>query len=169
MAKDSIELVLEASKKAIPDNIERLCTHETLMRNFLDMSERSTFSPKVSAEDKHLKAWLENMQKTGAERLFPNITTAANINESMRILLRERARNGTKLTLSVVWDHVLSGYQTSGGAGVENVDAAIQPAQGGRKASVNEMGLAEFGQEVAESRNTIFQLRKNADPFNKPR
>ena len=44
-AKDSIELVLEASKKAIQGNIEMLWTHETLMRNFLDMFERSIFSP----------------------------------------------------------------------------------------------------------------------------
>ena len=44
-AKDSIELVLEASKRVIPDTIERLRTHETLMRNFLNMHERSTFSP----------------------------------------------------------------------------------------------------------------------------
>ena len=88
--KDSIELVLEASKKAIPDNIEKLCTHENSMRNFLDMHERSAFAPKGSAEDKHLKAWLENMQRTGAERLFPNITTTASVNESMRILLRVR-------------------------------------------------------------------------------
>ena len=105
-AKDSIELVLEASKKAIPDNIERLLNHETLMTNFLDMSERLTFSPKGSAGDKHLKAWLENMQKTGAKRSCPSITTAANVNESMRILLRERAQNGIKLTLSVVLDPV---------------------------------------------------------------
>ena len=36
-AKNSIKLVLEASKKAIPSNIEMLRTHETLMRNFLDL------------------------------------------------------------------------------------------------------------------------------------
>ena len=60
-AKDSIELVLEASKKATPDNIERLHTHEKLMRNLLDTHERSTFSSKGSSEDKHLKAWIENM------------------------------------------------------------------------------------------------------------
>ena len=110
------------------------------------------------------------------------------MNESIRILLRARALNGTKLTLSVAWDHVWSPYPTSSGAAVENVDAAIQlltdakparvlmaqarqpfsyrngregPAQGGRKPSVDEMGLAELRQEVAESRNTILQLRKN--------
>ena len=55
-AKDSIELVLEASKKAIPESIEKLCPHGTLMRNFLGMQERSTFSPKGSSEVKHLKA-----------------------------------------------------------------------------------------------------------------
>ena len=110
----------------------------------------------------------------------------------MRILLRERAQNGTKLTLSVVWDHVRAAYQTSSGAGVKNVDAAIQlltdakparvlmaqarrplsyrngregPGQGGRKASVVEMGVAELRQELVESRNTIYRLRKNAEPF----
>ena len=55
-AKDSIELVLEASKNAIPDSIEKLRVHDKLMRNYLDMHERSTFSPKGSSMDKHLKA-----------------------------------------------------------------------------------------------------------------
>ena len=91
-----------------------------------DMPERTTFLPKGSAEDTHLKAWIKCMQRTGSERLFPNIITEANVNESMRILLRDRVWNGTRLTLSVVWDHVRSAYQTSSGAGVENVDAAIQ-------------------------------------------
>ena len=36
-AKDSIELVLEASKKSIPDSIKKLRVHEKLMRNYLDM------------------------------------------------------------------------------------------------------------------------------------
>ena len=62
VAKDYIELVLEASEKAIPGNIEALRTHETVMRNFLDLHELSTFSTKGSAEDKHLKAWIEFMQ-----------------------------------------------------------------------------------------------------------
>ena len=53
------------------------------MRNFLDVHERSTFSTKGSAKDKHLKAWIEFMQRTGSERLFPNITTAANVNDSI--------------------------------------------------------------------------------------
>ena len=34
-AKDSIKLVLEVSKKAIPGTIEALWSHETVMRNFL--------------------------------------------------------------------------------------------------------------------------------------
>ena len=57
-AKDSIELVLEASKKAIPDNIEKLSVHEKMMRNYLDMyrDKRSKFWPKGSSEDKHFKA-----------------------------------------------------------------------------------------------------------------
>ena len=42
-AKDSIALVLEASKKAIPDSIERFCIHEKLMINYLNMHESSTF------------------------------------------------------------------------------------------------------------------------------
>ena len=42
-AKDSIELVLEASKKAIPDSIEGFCIHEKLMINYLNMHESLTF------------------------------------------------------------------------------------------------------------------------------
>ena len=45
-AKDSNELVLETSKKAIPESIEKLFVHEKLMRNYLDMFELSTFSLK---------------------------------------------------------------------------------------------------------------------------
>ena len=92
--KDSIELALEASKKAIPSTIEALRSYETVtvMRNFLDLHERSSFSQQGSAHDKHVKAWLEFMQWTGSEKLFPNLTTAANV-KSMRILLRERRLN----------------------------------------------------------------------------
>ena len=42
-------------------------------------------------------------------------------------------------------------------------------AQGGRKPSVEEMGVAELRQELAESRNTIYQLRKNAEPYKRQR
>ena len=62
--KDSIEVVLEASKKAIPNSVDALRSHETVMRNFLDLHERATFSKQGSAQDKHLQAWLEFMQKT---------------------------------------------------------------------------------------------------------
>ena len=72
-AKYSFELFLEVPKKAIPDSIEKLRINEKLMRNYLDM--RSTFSPKGSSEDKHLKAWVDNMSKAGAERSFPNLTS----------------------------------------------------------------------------------------------
>jgi hypothetical protein len=56
---------LEASKKAIPDSIEKLRIHERLMRNFLDLHERATFTPKGSSKDKHfrVKAWINNMSQ----------------------------------------------------------------------------------------------------------
>ena len=38
-------------------------------------------------------------------------------------------------------------------------------AQGGNKGPVEEMSLAELRQELAESRNTTYQLRKNKEPF----
>ena len=50
-----MELVLEVSKKAIPEIAEKpLRIHEKLIRNYLDMYQRSTFSLKGSSEDKHL-------------------------------------------------------------------------------------------------------------------
>ena len=54
--KDSMEVVLEASKKAIPNTVAALRSHETVMWSFLDLIERATFSPEESAHDKHLKA-----------------------------------------------------------------------------------------------------------------
>ena len=101
-AKDSesIELVLGASTKAIPDSIEKLHTHQKLMSNIwicTSVAECSTFSPKGLSKDKHLKSRIENMQKAGAESSFPNLTTAANVNEAMRILMRSRAQSGTML------------------------------------------------------------------------
>ena len=83
--KDSFELVLTASKKAIPGNIGALRNHEIVMTNFLGLFERATFSPEGSAHDKHLEAWIENMQKVGSEALFPNSTTTANVNEVKRL------------------------------------------------------------------------------------
>ena len=73
---------------------------------------------------------MEFMQKIGSERWFPNPTTAANVNEAMRVLLRERRTTGAALEFSVVWDQVRAGFHmsTASGAGVENlnVDAALQ-------------------------------------------
>ena len=65
--KDCIEVVLEASKKAIPNSADALQSQETVMWNFLDLIERVNFSPEESAHDKHLKAWMEFMQKIGLE------------------------------------------------------------------------------------------------------
>ena len=62
------------------------------------MYERATFSPKGSSEDKYLKDWITNMSKAGAERMFPNLTTAANVLEVMRILMRSRQQDRVKLT-----------------------------------------------------------------------
>ena len=66
------------------------------------------------------------MQKAGVERSFPNLKSAANFNEAMRIHMRSRNQSGTKLTLSTVWNQVRAGYLASSGAGVKNVDEAIQ-------------------------------------------
>ena len=65
--KDSIEVVLEASKKAIPNGLGALQSHEIVMLNFLDLIECATFFPEGSAHDKHLKAWMEFMQRRGSE------------------------------------------------------------------------------------------------------
>ena len=43
------------------------------------------------------------------------------------------------------------------------------PVQGGRKAALEEMGVVELRQELAEASNTIFQLRKNAEPNKRQR
>ena len=67
LEKDSIELVLAASKKAISNGVGALRNHEIVMSNFLDLWESTTLSPEGSAHDKHLKTWMENMQKIGAE------------------------------------------------------------------------------------------------------
>ena len=98
---------------------------EIVMGNFLDLFVRATFAPEGSAHDKHLKAWIENMQKTGSLELFFNATTASNVNEGTRILQRERMRNGSQLNFAAVWDAVRTGYLMLCGTGVENVDAAL--------------------------------------------
>ena len=83
------------------------------MTNFLDLFERATFSPEGSAQDKHLQTLIENMQKVGAEILFPNSTTAANVNEGTRTLLRDRRNSGVPLESSVVWDQVWAAFLMS--------------------------------------------------------
>ena len=76
------------------------------MGNFLDLFERTTFATEGSVHDKHLKTWIENMQKTGSAESFPNPTTAANVNEGTRILLREKILQQSG-TLSVQGTHVM--------------------------------------------------------------
>ena len=61
------------------------------------------------------------MQKTGSEGLFPNPTTAANVDEGTKILLRERRDTGQALVFTVVWDVVRTGFHMSSGTRVENV------------------------------------------------
>ena len=124
--RDSIELVLTASKKAIPGNIGALRNQEIVMTNFLELFERATFSPEGSAHDKHLKTWIEKMHEVGAEVLFPNPTTAVNVNEATRAHLRDRRTTSVPLEFLVVWDQVRAGFLMSSGAGAENVDAALQ-------------------------------------------
>ena len=102
--KDSIQVVLEASKRSIPNSIGLLRSNETVMSNFLDLIERATFSKEGSAHDKHRKAWMEFMLKIRSQKLFPNPTTASNVNEAMRVLLRERRTTSAALDFSVVWD-----------------------------------------------------------------
>ena len=92
--------------------------------------------------------------------------------------------------------HWHAAFQSSSGARVENVDAAIQflndtrpgrvlmaevrqpfsnrngregQAQGGRKPLVDEMGAAELRQELSESSNTNYQLQKNQESHKRQR
>jgi hypothetical protein len=83
-ARDSIELVLETSKKSMPESIKRLRIHEKIMRNYVDLYRRATFSPRGSHEDKFLGDWLKFMMKTGSEPRFPNTATATNAIVLMR-------------------------------------------------------------------------------------
>ena len=49
------------------------------------------------------------------------------------------------------------------------MDGKGRPTPGGRRSPVYEMGVAELRQEVSESRNTIYHLRKNQEPFKRQR
>ncbi len=62
------------------------------MRNYVDMYECATFSPKGSKEDKHLAECGQNMFKFGADKMFPNGATANNTIEAMRILMKSTLR-----------------------------------------------------------------------------
>ena len=123
-ARDSIELVLETSKKSFPESFERLRIHEKIMRDYVDLYERETFSTKGSYEDKFLGDWLKFMMKTGSEQKFLNTATASNAIESAKILMRSR-QGGLKLVQSVVWDQIRSAYLSTGGAGSENVSETL--------------------------------------------
>ena len=89
--------------------------------------------------------------------------------------MRSRQQFGTKLTLLTVWDQVQTGYMVTSGAGVENVtkDIRVQlltdPKPVGRKGPVEEMGVAEMRQELAEARDTIIQLCKIQEPNKRQR
>jgi hypothetical protein len=126
-ARDSLEWVLETSRKSIPESIERLRIHEKIFRNYMDLYERATFSTKGSYEDKFLGDWLKFMMKTGFEQKFPNTATASNAIESARILMRSESRQGgVKLVQVVVWDQIRSAYFSTGGAGSENVSETLK-------------------------------------------
>ncbi len=76
-ANDQIELILETSKKSISESIEKLRIHEKIMRNYVDLHERATFSPRGSYEDKFLADLLKFIIKMGSEQKFPNTATAS--------------------------------------------------------------------------------------------
>ena len=103
---------------------------------------------------------------------------------------------GQPLSFAAVWDAVRTGYLMSSGTGVENVDAAAaalqmlndnsKPARvlmaqvrqpfsnrngqepRGRK-HVDDMNIIELRQECSESRNTIQQMQRNAEPYKRQR
>jgi hypothetical protein len=114
-ARDSIELVLGTSKQSIPESIEILRIHEKIMRNYVDLYECTTVSPRGSNEipPNFPGDWLKFMMKTCLEQRFPNTATASNAIETARILLR--SRQGVKLVQSVVWDQIRSAYLSTGG------------------------------------------------------
>ncbi len=103
---------------------------------------------------------------------------------------------GVKHVQSVVWDQIRSAYLSTGGAGSEDVSENLnllsdaktvrvfmaqtrQPladwngqdcaAQDGRRGIIDEMSDTQAKQELAESRNTIAQLRKTQAPFKQQR
>lgn len=117
VAKDMTDLILQASKKAIPDSINKPLIHE----EYLEMYEHTTFSSRGSSEDsdRHLKDWAMNMFKTGAEKQFPNMTIAINTIEAMRILMKSRQQSGFKLTLVMFWDQVQAACMLTSGAVVK--------------------------------------------------
>jgi hypothetical protein len=72
------------------ESTERLKIHKTIMRHYVDLYKRATFSLRGSHEDKFLGDWLKFMLKTGSEQRFPDTATASNAIESARILTRSR-------------------------------------------------------------------------------
>ena len=96
------------------------------MRNYVDPHEHATFSSKGSYEDKFLGDWAKFMVRTESEKMVPNMATASNTIESMRILMRSR-HGGVRLTLSAVCqgDQFRAAYLSTSGAGGENVSEAL--------------------------------------------
>ncbi len=115
-------MVLETSKKSIPESIDRLRFHEKIMSNYVDLYERAKFAQRGSHKDKFLgigSIWLKFIVETGSEQRFPNNATASNnAIESARILMRSR-QDGVKLVHSVAWDQIRFVYLSTRGAGSE--------------------------------------------------
>ncbi len=78
------------------ESTERLKIHKTIMRHYVDLYKRATFSLRGSHEDKFLGDWLKFMMKTVSEQRFLITTTASDAIESARTLMRLR-QGGMKL------------------------------------------------------------------------
>ena len=104
------------------------------------------------------------MQKTGSLELFPNSTTASNVNEGTRILLRERMQYGSQLSFAAVWDAVRTGYLMSCGTGVENIDAALQLLNGNSQPA--RVLMAQVRQPFSNRNGQEPKGRKHVDDMN---
>jgi hypothetical protein len=59
------------------------------MRSFVELDERSQYTPKRSREDMWCKEMIEHLQKAGSMDDYPNHATRANVIDKLKYVLRD--------------------------------------------------------------------------------
>jgi hypothetical protein len=99
-AKEKIHKTLKQITSTTPSDMEQLRTQELLMRNLVELDERSRYEPKGSKKDLWCKEMIQHLQKANLMDDYPNHATTwrANVIDELKYILRDQSNTPALIT-----------------------------------------------------------------------